>query len=240
MTHLMKRRRFVQLAAAGSAQFLAGGLASKAVWAGEDNRFGSQPGRRVAILGGGVAGMSAAHELMERDFQVSVYELKDIPGGKARSINVPGSGRDGRPDLPGEHGFRFFPGFYKHLPDTMKRIPYRGRAGGVFGNLVFPDRIEVLRGDQPPIVLPSRPPHAMADFKALLNLIAGSHTGISVSEVAFFASKIEYYLTCCEARRFAEARVGLVVGFRRGEPAFGRLPEVFRHWADPDAGRGQG
>ena len=31
--------------------------------------------------------------------------------------------------LPGEHGFRFFPGFYKHVIDTMGRIPsFDGRA----------------------------------------------------------------------------------------------------------------
>jgi len=37
---------------------------------------GSQRGRRaptVAVLGGGVGGMSAAHELVERGFQVTVY-----------------------------------------------------------------------------------------------------------------------------------------------------------------------
>ena len=49
---------------------------------------------------------------------------------------VPGSGTDGRDDLPAEHGFRFFPGFYRHLPDTMRRIPVDGRADGVAGNLV--------------------------------------------------------------------------------------------------------
>jgi uncharacterized protein with NAD-binding domain and iron-sulfur cluster len=79
--------------------------------------------QRVVILGGGVAGMSAAHELIDRGFEVEVLEMRDIPGGKARSMPVPGSGTEGRPDLPGEHGFRFFPGFYKHLPDTMSRIP---------------------------------------------------------------------------------------------------------------------
>ena len=33
--------------------------------------------------------------------------------------------RGGRPQgrCPGEHGFRFFPGFYHHIPDTMRRIP---------------------------------------------------------------------------------------------------------------------
>src|SRR4051812_32729369 len=91
-------------------------------------------GQRVLVLGGGVAGMSAAHELVERGFEVEVHEAKDVAGGKARTIYVPGSGAGGRPDLPGEHGFRFFPSFYAHLPDTMKRIPFAGRS--VFDNLV--------------------------------------------------------------------------------------------------------
>ena len=91
---------------------------------------------RVIVLGGGVAGMSAAHELSERGFEVIVLERRRIAGGKARSIPVidDGSGASGhkRADagitsiqhrLPGEHGFRFFPGFYKHVIDTMRRIP---------------------------------------------------------------------------------------------------------------------
>src|SRR5215469_1066191 len=48
----------------------------------------------VAILGAGVAGMSAAHELAERGFQVRVYERNSVLGGKARSIPVPDSGID--------------------------------------------------------------------------------------------------------------------------------------------------
>ena len=92
--------------------------------------------QRVAILGGGVGGLSAAHELIERGFTVDVYEQRAAVGGKARGIPVDGSGTGGRPELPGEHGFRFFPGFYKHLPDTMKRIPFAGNARGVFDNLV--------------------------------------------------------------------------------------------------------
>lgn len=82
--------------------------------------------KKVVILGGGVAGMSAAHELIERGFEVSVYELKALQGGKARSLNVPNSSTGGRKPLPGEHGFRFFPRFYKHLPDTLSRIPFPG------------------------------------------------------------------------------------------------------------------
>ena len=43
---------------------------------------------KVVILGGGVAGLSAAHELLERGFQVEVIEKLRFPGGKARSIPV--------------------------------------------------------------------------------------------------------------------------------------------------------
>src|ERR671924_980697 len=94
---------------------------------------------RVAILGGGVAGLTAAHELAERGFEVVVLESRDIPGGKARSLPVPGSGTGGREALPAEHGFRFFPGSYQHLPDTMRRIP--DGAGTVFDNLTGATRI---------------------------------------------------------------------------------------------------
>jgi uncharacterized protein with NAD-binding domain and iron-sulfur cluster len=80
---------------------------------------------RVAILGGGVDGLSAAHELIERGFDVSVYEAKSQLGGKARSLSVPNTGTGGRKDLSGEHGFRFFPAFYRHLPETMMRFRLR-------------------------------------------------------------------------------------------------------------------
>ena len=102
----------------------------------------------IAILGGGVAGLSAAHELVQRGFQVSVYERKDAFGGKARSVSGQPVGGAGLGDLPGEHGFRFFPGFYRHLPDTMSRIPYGTRT--VAGNLVESTRILVARAGLPP------------------------------------------------------------------------------------------
>ncbi len=89
--------------------------------------------------------MSAAHELAERGFSVTVIEDRAVPGGKARSIFVPNSGRDGRQDLPAEHGFRFFPGFYRHLPDTMSRIPFQRQAHGVLDNLRDATEAEIAR-----------------------------------------------------------------------------------------------
>ena len=95
--------------------------------------FASTPGKRVAVFGGGMAGLTAAHELAERGFSVTVYE-PSAWGGKARSIPALGTGTGGRADLPGEHGFRFFPGFYHHVPETMRRIPFE--SGTVGDNLV--------------------------------------------------------------------------------------------------------
>jgi 15-cis-phytoene desaturase len=77
----------------------------------------------VIVIGGGIGGLTAAHELAERGFTVHVYDARATWGGKARSQPVPGSGTGGRKDLPGEHGFRFYPRFYTHVIDTMKRIP---------------------------------------------------------------------------------------------------------------------
>src|SRR5688572_2742778 len=57
-------------------------------------------GKRVAVLGGGMAGLAAAHELVERGFQVDVYERKAL-GGKARSIPVADTAAGGRRPLPG-------------------------------------------------------------------------------------------------------------------------------------------
>ena len=81
------------------------------------------PAPSVIVIGGGVAGLTAAHELVERGFKVDVYESRPAWGGKARSQPVAASGTSGRKDLPGEHGFRFYPRFYKHVIDTMARIP---------------------------------------------------------------------------------------------------------------------
>src|SRR5205807_4118719 len=144
----------------------------------------------VIVLGGGVAGMTAAHELAERGFGVRVYELRDIAGGKARSIPVRGSGVGGNDDLPGEHGFRFFPGFYRHVPDTMKRIPYEGQPGGVFDNLVPTTRAAFVREGQLPIVMPDVFPRSVRDAVQSLVLAFGDRTGIAWTDMVYFARRI--------------------------------------------------
>ena len=158
--------------------------------------------KSVAVLGGGVAGLSAAHELAERGYDVTVYEKRDMFGGKARSLSVPNTATAGRKDLPGEHGFRFFPRFYKHLPDTMMRIPFPGN-GSVFKNLVNATRIEVARSGNVPLVLTARIPQDPQDWAVALHTM---FTGIGVpdDEVLFFVDRLLVLLTSCPERRLAE------------------------------------
>lgn len=162
---------------------------------------------KVVILGGGVAGLSAAHELLERGFEVEVYESKTIAGGKARSIPVPGSGKDGRKDLPGEHGFRFFPSFYKHLPDTMKRIPYKNpktgisNKDGVYGNLVQATRLGFYQFGQTPLITLAGFPKTLSDWLLIFRDLVASPVKFSRSDIIFFATRIFQILTSCEERR---------------------------------------
>lgn len=161
--------------------------------------------KKIIVLGGGVAGMSAAHELVERGFEVEVYDKHRVYcGGKARSVNVPQSNKI-NPDkyLPGEHGFRFFPGFYKHIVDTMKRIPYNNQPLGVFDNLVEVDRVGIYRAGKKPIQAIVNFPKSLADIESV---IASLHadTGLTSEEKKFFASRLWQIMTSCYDRRLSE------------------------------------
>jgi len=161
--------------------------------------------KRVVILGGGVGGLTAAHELTERGFAVEVHEAKAIPGGKARTIYVPETGKDGRPDLPGEHGFRFFPGFYKHLPDTLRRIPYRGQKNGVYDNLVQASTYLMAISPEKNLEFLVKRPESFLEWKeALTTLWSGLELDIPSAELAYFVERLLVIMTSCPERRLAE------------------------------------
>jgi geranylgeranyl pyrophosphate synthase/uncharacterized protein with NAD-binding domain and iron-sulfur cluster len=176
-------------------------------------------GIKVIILGGGVAGMSAAHELIERGFDVVVLERRDIAGGKARSIPVAdddgrASGHqavDGRMQLishhlPGEHGFRFFPGFYKHVVDTMRRIPsFDGRSAA--DHLVPTTRVGFTQYGKPTFIVSALFPRIPNDAGTLLRdmlLAFGPVTELTPDDFAVFGTRIWQILTSCPQRRLDE------------------------------------
>jgi uncharacterized protein with NAD-binding domain and iron-sulfur cluster len=148
----------------------------------------------VAVLGGGVGGLSAAHHLAERGFEVRVYEAADRLGGKARSTTVPGTGD---PGLPGEHGFRFFPGFYRHVVDTMAAIP--DGDGTVADNLVSTEQTLVASIHGSPTVASTETPATPGEW--LDALTPGRASDLPREEAAYFAERMLELLTSCEARR---------------------------------------
>lgn len=190
----MKRRTFLSALAGAAAVELIPGRAEAAVILGN----------KVAVLGGGVGGMSAAHELVERGFKVTVYERQAIPGGKARSVDYPGSGTGGRRNLPGEHGFRFFPGFYKHVTDTMKRIPYGNRS--VFHNLVEASGLSMsLANNEPDISVPLASfPIGLDDVIAGIQTLFGPLPQLTTQEILHFGRRMLQFMTSCDARRWGE------------------------------------
>jgi 15-cis-phytoene desaturase len=158
----------------------------------------------VIVIGGGVAGLTAAHELIERGFSVDVYETRPAWGGKARSQPVVGSGTSGRKDLPGEHGFRFYPRFYTHVIDTMNRIPVPGTAHKVVDNLrpttesaiALVDSDTWFRFYRRRMTRPFDVLEALELFFQTLDF--------DTEDMALFAAKILQFLTTSDTRRIAE------------------------------------
>ncbi|WP_438290281.1 hydroxysqualene dehydroxylase [Streptomyces sp. HUAS TT7] len=162
-------------------------------------------GQSVAVLGGGVAGLTAAHELAERGFRVTLFERRAL-GGKARSMDVPDSAKGGRKPLPAEHGFRFIPGIYHNLPDTMRRIPFPGNQHGVWDNLVAPKEMMFARTGQEDLRLPmpgagTPQPLTLDDIRRALTGVLGTFQRLPAREVAYFVDRLAVFLTSCQERR---------------------------------------
>jgi 15-cis-phytoene desaturase len=196
---------------------------------------GKEP-RTVAVFGAGITGLTAAHELVERGFRVEVYEAEPAGpfdagcalGGMARtqwsravppaaggmqstaSVPAPSNGHviDQSGWLPGEHGFRFFPSFYRNVFDTMARIPipedgpvYRETRHSVLDN-VRSTRVQAVNPNNPrrAFVLARRPLTSLrALAEAVTHTIEG--TGFTLTDLARLQLKLFTYATSSQARR---------------------------------------
>ena len=160
--------------------------------------------KRVAVLGGGIGGLTAAHELIDRGFEVDVYEAQSEAGGKARSQLLVGTGTGGRKDLPGEHGFRFFPSFYRHVIDTMGRIP----AGGsnVAARLKSSEQMGMMEGGDRDFVFERRPARNIGEFLQITSVIGEffGKTNVREQDVARFSHAMLRFMVSCDERRIGE------------------------------------
>jgi 15-cis-phytoene desaturase len=161
--------------------------------------------KSVIVIGGGVGGLTSAHELAARGFKVDVYESRPTWGGKARSQPVAGTGTGGRNDLPGEHGFRFYPRFYRHVIDTMQRIPSGGGSSSHVADhlqattesaIAMIDQTTWFRFFRQRVSKPYDVLEALELFFQELDFDDG--------DIALFAAKILQFLTSSDARRLGE------------------------------------
>jgi uncharacterized protein with NAD-binding domain and iron-sulfur cluster len=154
----------------------------------------------VIVIGGGVAGLTAAHELSDRGAAVTVYERRPDWGGKARSQPVPDSAAGGRKPLPGEHGFRFYPRFYRHVIDVMNRIP-------IGGNRSVADRLKPTTESAVAMVdedtwarfnrrAPGRPLDVLQALEMFFKTL-----DFDQADFKLFGAKVLQFFTSCDARR---------------------------------------
>lgn len=122
--------------------------------------------------------------------------------------------------VPGEHGFRFFPSFYRHLFDTMKRIPIPQAAIGgaaleviggitmtsdsfwsVFDALLSADVIQLgLEPGARSFEIPRRPMRSLHDLRKLFGDVL-ERAGYRGQDLHRLVTRYAEYLTSAAERR---------------------------------------
>jgi uncharacterized protein with NAD-binding domain and iron-sulfur cluster len=74
--------------------------------------------KSIVIFGAGIAGLTAAHELVQLGYNVSVYEAADQPGGFFRSSRLRQN------NMPTEYSWHGMGPWYHNAFDLMQHIPF--------------------------------------------------------------------------------------------------------------------
>lgn len=169
-----------------------------------------RPGRpSVAVFGGGVGGLTAAHVLARRGFDVQLYERHDILGGKTRSWPLAGTGTGGRADLPSEFGPHLLLGSYRNVGETLGEIPIGG-GRTVLDNLTYGNpRLDFSMswsGKELQFPFPSLPYNKLVNVDFVLKSIFGAQRmlgggTLSLKDKAILSTKFAALVTSGEKRQ---------------------------------------
>ena len=132
--------------------------------------------------------------------------------------------------VPGEHGFRFFPSFYRHLFDTMARIPvYEGQPRRietrrpVLENLIPTYSTGIYFEDRKFFEMPRR---RITSLQSMYDMFmkAMNAIGFTSGDASRFGSSVFKYMTSCAGRRGDYERISWFdfVGGEHYSPRFRR------------------
>jgi hypothetical protein len=158
------------------------------------------------------------HEVL--DFATEEPDILRVEGMSGFRFEVRVKGRG---IVPGEHGFRYFPGFYRHIFDTMRRTPVLQRGDDRFGaamrtvfdNLVSTEATwlvvskEVENRDgttekrERLVNFPRRPPESVQTTLTILESFV-RELGYSAQDVSRLTTKLFQYMTSSSERRAGE------------------------------------
>jgi len=192
------------------AKALQRGLAAKRTTQRKPAKRSSEDDYTIRVMPGGARGTRPAAER--------------TPGGAHYRYAVVSVDRD---LLPGEHGFRFFPSYYRHVFDTMQRIPLLSAAGDTTGRTVYnnivPSTFQGLSaGGANPFLFPRMQTNsAIAALDEAKNLEA---LGYSPADLQQFVGRILQFLTSCTLRRQQEYEEVSWWDFLMGKSRADRVP----------------
>ncbi len=157
---------------------------------------------RAALRDGGAAQVAVEAEV-----------VAGVKGDAAEVAVVPEHGGV----VPGEHGFRYFPGFYRHVFDTMRRIPRGERT--VYEGLVHTEAMWMVvdrAGEKRTLRFPRTRPRSLQELfdqnRAML-----AEVGYSPADLARLTLKLFQYMTTSTERREAEFEDATWWDFIEGE-----------------------
>jgi hypothetical protein len=173
---------------------------------------------RLYLLGLGASAVKITPEadesLPQPVWQVETELSDHSPGGE-----LPANPGHFASILPGEHGFRFFPALYRHVFDTLRRIPVRGEGQNfgdvyrtVYDNLVPTESnwLQVADNDLRPrskaaserevVRFPRRLRGSLREVFDALNDMQ-TELGYTARDVELLKLRLFKYMTSCRRRR---------------------------------------
>lgn len=140
-------------------------------------------------------------------------------------------------EVPGEHGYRYFPGFYRNLLDTMSRAKLYEGAGcnrrqtryTLADNLIAaPDLHIALPDERPPITLSRRKIRSFEEFRRILSERIG-RLNASSADVRHLERRMFRYLTSSTPRREHQYQKQIWWDFLEGYKLRPDLHDLLRH-----------